>query len=79
MTVAKVHRLFLGIITGVFMFAAYFLINMYIAYVDYDFYHSAYKENEMYFIMLSFIIGIMCSTIYLWYYNKGIKRGRKVV
>ena len=77
--VAKVHRIFLGILTGVFMFAAYFLIDMYIVFVDYDFYYTTFKANEMYFIMFSFAVGIMGSIMYIWYYNRGIKRGRTVV
>ena len=77
--VANVHKIFLGILTGVFMFAAYFLIDMYIVYVDYDFYHTVFKANELYFILFSFAVGIIFSIIYISYYNRGVRRGRRVV
>jgi hypothetical protein len=71
--------MFLGIITGTFMFAAYFLMDMYVAFIDPTFYIEVFKQNEMYFIMFSFMIGIVVAVMYIWYYNKGIKRGRVVV
>jgi uncharacterized membrane protein YeaQ/YmgE (transglycosylase-associated protein family) len=77
--VPKVHRLYLGIITGAFMFAAYFLLDMFISGQYPDIYETWFGSNQSYFFMFAFLVGIIGAQIYIWYYNKGLKKVRKIV
>ena len=76
--VPRIHRLFLGIITGTFMFAAYFLLDMLLAGSYPEVYHSWFGENQMYYYMFAFLVGIIGVQIFFWYYNRGVRRIKRV-
>lgn len=77
--VSKIHRLYLGIITGTFMFASYFLLDMYFASVYPEIYETWFGSNQLYFFIFVFLIGILAAQIYFWYYNKGLRKVRNSV
>lgn len=70
--VSNVERLFYGILTGVAMFAAYFLIDVYLSAYD-PALHVIMMENQMYYLMGTFFIGVMVAQLYFWWYKKGLK------
>ena len=64
-----IQRAFFGLLTGAFMFGAYFFMDMgaYTLYGEDNFLVS----NRMFFIMFSFFIGAVLAQFYIWFYKRG--------
>lgn len=73
---SNIERLFFGIITGIFMFGGYFLIDVYLSMYDPAF-HAIMLANQMYYLMGTFFIGVFVAQIYFWYYRRGLRPIRK--
>jgi hypothetical protein len=73
---SNIERAFYGILTGISMFGAYFLIDLYLATYDPEF-HAIAVANQMYYLIGTFLVGIFAAQIYFWYYRKGIKLIKK--
>lgn len=69
-----IQRIFYGFITGAFMFGAYFFLDMgfYSLYGD----RSFIENNTLFFIMLSFLIGVVTAQFYIWFYKRGFRTRR---
>ena len=74
--ISNIERAFYGIITGISMFAAYFLIDLYLATYDPEF-HVIAVANQMYYLIGTFLVGIFVAQIYFWYYRRGLKQIKK--
>ena len=68
---AKIQRFHLGVITGVFMAAAYILAMM--GHNTLPVLSDLYVTNELYFILFVLTVGFLIAQIFIWRYNKGRK------
>lgn len=69
---SKIERLYFGIITGIFMFGGYFLIDLYLSAFD-PALHELMLANQMYYLIGTFLVGFIVAQLYFWYYRRGIK------
>lgn len=69
---SNIERLYFGIITGIFMFGGYFLIDLYLSAVDPDL-HAIAMANQMYYLIITFLVGFVVAQMYFWYYRRGIR------
>ena len=68
----KSQRFYYGIITGIFMFGAYFLLDMLFA-IMYDG-QVPFKENLLFYFMMTFVLGFIAAQIFLWKYKKTVRK-----
>lgn len=70
---SRIERFQFGIVTGAFMLGAVIMFSM---LVDNESFwiHDLYQGSSLYFYIIAMAVGLILSQIYIWYYNKGLRR-----